>query len=69
MEYSLKKGAQKGATSVLVVLISMATFAGFSDITLWSLVEEYLKPLVSSLTVGGLLTMVLNYIKVKNVVS
>jgi len=69
MEYSIKKGAKKGLTSALIVMISIVTFSGFFDVTLWSLVEQYLKPLVSSMTVGGLLTMALNYLKVKNELS
>jgi hypothetical protein len=63
--YSLKKGITKGAVSALTVTAALVTFAGFSDLTIWELIEKYIKPLVGSATVGGLITMALNYIKVK----
>jgi len=66
MVYSLKKGFEKGSTSAVVVLISMVAFAGFSDLTIWGLLEEYLKPVLGTVTVGGALTMLLNYLKVRN---
>lgn len=66
MVYSLKKGFEKGSVSAVVVLMSMVAFAGFSDFTLWGLLEEYLKPVLGSMTVGGALTMLLNYVKVRN---
>ncbi|MER0170338.1 MAG: hypothetical protein DU489_06990 [Nitrosomonas sp.] len=66
MEYSFKKGLSKGAMSILVVTVSLVTFAGFHDVTIWGLLEQHLKPLLGSVTVGGALTMALNYIKIKN---
>ena len=66
MNYSLKKGAWKGFVSGMTVLVAMVAFAGFSDLTIWSLIETYLKPMLGTVTVGGLLTMVLNYAKVKS---
>lgn len=65
-QYSFKKGLTKGAISLLAIIGSMLAFAGFSDLTVWSLVEQYLKPVLGSLTVGGVITMVINYIKIKN---
>jgi hypothetical protein len=66
MEYSIKKGFSKGLVSLVAISGSLFAFAGFSDITIWMLLEQYLKPVLSSLTVGGAITMVLNYLKVKN---
>lgn len=65
-EYSFKKGLSKGFLSILIMSSSMVAFAGFSDLTIWSLLEEYLQPLLGSITVGGAITMLVNYIKVKN---
>lgn len=66
MEYSISKGFKKGVTSALVSLAAIVAFAGFSDLSVWGLVETYVKPLVGSLTVGGAIAMVLNYMKVRN---
>lgn len=66
MEYSFKKGATKGLVSGLTILLAMVAFAGFSDLTIWGLLEQYLKPVLGTITVGGAFTMVINYIKIKN---
>lgn len=66
MQYSFTKGLSKGAVSLLSIAGAMVVFAGVSDLTVWSLIEEYLKPVFSALTVGGAITMVINYLKVKN---
>jgi len=66
MEYSFKKGLSKGAVSVLTIAATMVMFAGFADFTLWQLLEQYLKPVLGSITIGGVITMALNYLKVKN---
>ncbi len=65
MEYSFKKGFSKGIVSALTIASAFVVFTGLSDLNIWYLVEHYLKPLISGLTVGGLITMTLNYIKVK----
>lgn len=66
MQYSFTKGLSKGLLSALAVAGALVAFAGFSDLTIWGLLEEYLKPIVGSLTVGGAITMAVNYIKVKS---
>lgn len=66
MQYSFKKGFGKGLVSLIAIAGAMIAFAGFSDLTIWGLIEQYLKPVLGSLTVGGAITMLLNYIKVKN---
>ena len=63
--YSLKKGVVKGVVSGLTVLVAMVAFTSFSDMTVWSLLEQYLKPLLGALTISGVLTMLLNYVKVQ----
>lgn len=65
MEYSFTKGLGKGALSLIAITGAMIAFAGFSDLTIWGLLEQYLKPILGSLTVGGAITMLVNYIKVK----
>lgn len=65
MEYSFTKGLTKGAVSLIAITGAMVAFAGFSDLTIWGLLEQYLKPVLGSLTVGGAITMLMNYIKVK----
>jgi hypothetical protein len=65
MQYSFKKGFLKGALSLLAVGGAIVAFAGFQDVSLWTLVENYIKPLLGSLTVGGVITIAVNYIKFK----
>lgn len=65
--YSFKKGIVKGLISLLSVTGAILALTAFSDITLWELVEKYLKPVLGSLTVGGLITIVINYLKVAKV--
>lgn len=65
MQYSFTKGLGKGAVSAFTILAAMVAFAGFSDLTIWGMLETYLKPVLGSLTVGGAITVALNYIKVK----
>ena len=65
MKYSFKKGLGKGIVSALVIAASFVALAGFSDLTIWGLFEQYVKPVLGSVTVGAVLTMIINYIKVK----
>ena len=62
-KYSFSIGLSKGLLSLFAVVGALITFAGFSDLTIWGLLETYLKPLVGSVTVGGLITIAVNYIK------
>jgi len=64
-QYSFKIGFKKGLIAALTAAASLAAFAGFSDVTLWDLVVEYIKPVLGSVTVGGLFAMLLNYIKIR----
>lgn len=64
--YSFKKGLGKGLVSLLAIGGAMIAFAGFSDLTIWGMLETYLKPLLGSLTVGGAITIAANYIKIKS---
>lgn len=62
-KYSYKIGFYKflaGAVSGILVLL---TLAGLTDITLWSILETYLKPVLATITISGLFGSVLNALK------
>jgi endonuclease V-like protein UPF0215 family len=61
--YSFKKGLAKGAYSALGALIVLTAFAGFNDVSIWALLETYLKPVIGSMTVAGAITIARNYVK------
>ena len=63
--YSLKKGLWKAIGTAVGIFAAMAIFAGISDMTLWGLLEQYVKPILGTMTFGGLLTLSRNYAKVK----
>lgn len=63
--YSLKKGGIKFIISVLTIVGAGLAFTAFADMTLWGILEKYLKPILKGLTVGGSITLILNYLKVK----
>lgn len=65
MTYSLRKGIIKGLISLLSIGGAFLALTAFSDMTLWGLLETYLKPILGSLTVGGLVTMCLNWLKIR----
>ncbi len=61
--YSFKTGGWKFLVGVLSAAVVIVTFAGFADISIWGLLEQYVKPIVGTLTVGGLLAAALNAAK------
>lgn len=63
--YSLKKGLLKATLYSLTTIGTIVAFAGFSDLTIWGLVEQYLKPVFGSLTVGASITMLINFVRFK----
>lgn len=65
MQYSLTKGIKKGLTALIPIAVALVTFAGFSDVTLWGLLEQYVKPILGGTTIVGVLTVVLNWAKFK----
>ena len=64
-EFNFKKGIIKGIKFILIGLGAVAIFTSFSEVSLWSLLEQYLKPILGALSVGGLITLVLNFVKTK----
>ena len=63
--YSLKKGFYKGLLSLVSIFGALVTFSGFADVSIWDLLTTYLKPAISSISVGGLIVIVINWLKVK----
>ena len=61
--YSFKKGLGKGAVQLLTVAGALVAFAGFSDIAIWDLVVQYIKPVIGSLTIGGTIAVAINFLK------
>lgn len=61
--YSIKKGFVKGVVGVLTAGLTLLSFTQFADVSIWSLVEQYVKPIIGSLTVAGLFTLILNWVK------
>lgn len=61
--YSFKKGLGKGFVTVLTILLTAVSFAGFADVALWDLAVTHIKPVLGSLTVGGLITLGINFVK------
>lgn len=61
--YSFKKGLAKGAVQLLTVAAALIAFAGFSDLAIWDLVVTYVKPVIGSLTVGGIVAVAINFLK------
>jgi len=65
MEYSLRKGFFKGLVQLLTVAGALIAFTGFSDLSVMDLIIKYLTPVLGSLTVGGGVAMLINFIKIK----
>ena len=61
--YSVKKGLKKGLLFILNFAIVAVGVLGVSDVNIWDLVVEYIKPVVGGLTFGGLLIIVQNFVK------
>lgn len=65
MKYSLGKGIGKGIQSGLIMLAAVLVATGISDVTVWDLIVKYVQPLVGTVSIGMIITMVINYFKVK----
>lgn len=63
--YDFKTGLGKGLKFILTALIAIVSITGFSDVTLWDLLTQYLKPLLGTLSIGGVLAFLNNFVKVK----
>lgn len=61
--YSFKKGFGKAVGSALTILMAFVVFAGISDFQIWDLLEQHLRPILGSMTVGGVITLIRNFVK------
>lgn len=64
--YSFSKGLGKGITYVLVGVASLLVVTGVSDLTITDLFTTYVQPFVGTLSVGAILTIVINWLKVRS---
>lgn len=62
-DYSFKKSFGKAVMFVLQAAAALVVVTGFSEITIWQLIEEYIKPIVGTLSIGGILAVATNYVK------
>ncbi len=62
-EYSLRTGFYKGLISIIAIAGGAVAILGFADVEIWGLIVTYIKPVVGGLTVGGAITMALNWLK------
>ena len=63
MDYKLSKGLSKALLYSISTVATLIAFAGFSDIEIWVLLEQYVKPLLGSITVGGVATLAINWVR------
>lgn len=63
--YSFKTGFGKALLYSLSSLGVMATFMGYYDVSIADMITKHVLPLVGSVTVGGLITLVINFVKFK----
>ena len=63
--YSFKKGMYKAFLSMLTFAGAMIAFTKFGDLSIWEILEGYLKPILGAMTVSGAITILINFIKVK----
>ena len=68
-KYSLKIGFWKGIVSAGIILLAIIAFFGFSDMTIVSIIETYIFPVLGSMTFGGAITMLINWAKNRTRVS
>ncbi len=65
MKYSIWKGVNKGLVGFGTAALTVLIYSGMADVTLWSLLEQYLKPILGVLTIQGALVMLFNFFKIK----
>lgn len=62
-DYSFTKGIGKGVIFMLQALATIVVITGLSDVSIWDLIVQYVKPIVGTLTVGGVIAVATNYVK------
>lgn len=61
--YSFKKSLGKGVLFVLQMTATIVVVTGVSDIQLWDLVEQYIKPILTGISIGGVIAIATNFVK------
>lgn len=62
-DYKLSKGVSKALLYSLSTGATLIAFANFSDVLVWDLIVEYIKPAIGSISVGGIMTIVINWVR------
>jgi hypothetical protein len=62
-DYSVKKSIGKGVLFFLQGAAAVLVVTGFAEISIWDLIVQYVKPIVGTLTLGGLIALTTNYVK------
>lgn len=63
--YSFKIGFYKGLLSLFTIAGSITALVGFNDVNIFDFIVNQIKPIIGTLTVGGAITVAINYIKFK----
>lgn len=66
MKYKFSKGLSKALIYSISTVATLVAFAGFSDMQIWDLIEQYIKPMIGSLTVGGIATIAINWVRFRS---
>ncbi len=61
--YSFKKSFGKGALFVLQMAATVVLVTGVSDIQLWDLIEQHVKPIFAGVSIGGAIAIATNFVK------
>ena len=61
--YSFKKSLAKGAMFVLQAAATLVIVTGVSDIALWDLIEQHIRPIIGGVTIGGAIAIATNFVK------
>lgn len=61
--YSFKKSLGKAAMFILQAAATLVLVTGVSDIQLWDLIEQHLKPLLTGVSIGGIIAIATNFVK------
>jgi hypothetical protein len=66
MNYSFTKGFWKAVKKALSFALLVAVFFNLAENNIWDLVVHYIKPILETMTIGGVITLALNFIKTKD---
>ena len=61
--YSFTKSLGKAAMFILQAAATLVLVTGVSDIQLWDLVEQHIKPIFAGVSIGGAIAIATNFVK------